>query len=109
MTRNPIVNGLAAIAYIAALMSLIFYGPALVSGFTGRLPQIPEIFAGITMLSLFVFSASVMGYIFLYQPLLLILAGEKKQGTTLFLQTVGAFGASAVLFVLIGLIFNSTL
>jgi len=108
MTRNPILNALAAIAYIALLVSLIFYGPALLAAFSFNLAQVPEIFAPITVLSLFVFSAALMGYLFLYQPLLLILAGEKKEGTKLFLQTVGAFGIGSILFVALGLIAAST-
>jgi hypothetical protein len=86
----------------------MFYGPAIFALFNFSLPQVPEIFAGITMLSLFVFSAATMGYIFLYQPALLILGGEKKEGAKLFLQTVAAFGASAFVFILIGLIVAST-
>ena len=109
MTRNPILNGLAAVAYIAGLMSLIFYGPMLFSLLNFKLGQVPEIFAGMTMVSIFVFSAAVMGYIFMYQPILLILAGEKKEGTKLFLQTTSAFAACAVLFIAIGLILTSTL
>jgi hypothetical protein len=108
MTKNPFINALAAIAYIAGLMSLIFYSSTLLAPFTLQLKQVPEVFAGITMLSLFVFSAATMGYFFLYNPILLILGGEKKEGTKLFLQTVGAFGAGAFLFVLIGLILTST-
>jgi hypothetical protein len=109
MTKNPILNGLAAVAYIAALMSVMFYGPALLAPLSINFAQVPEIFAGITMLSLFVFSAAMMGYIFLYQPILLILAGEKKEGTTLFLKTVAAFGAGSLLFIAAGLIITALL
>ena len=108
MTKNPLLNGLAAVAYIAGLMTLVFYEPTLFGLFNLKLSLVPEIFAGITMLSLFVFSAAVMGYIFLYQPILLILAGEKKEGTKLFLQTTGAFAACAAAFIIAGLIVSST-
>ena len=105
MTKSPILNALAAVAYIAALISVIFYGPTLLHL---NLAQVPDIFAPITILSLFVFSAAVMSYLFLYQPLLLVLAGEKKEGTTLFLKTVAAFGIGSLLFVGLGFIFTST-
>jgi len=108
MTKNPLLNGLAAVAYIAGLMTLIFYGPVLFGLLNLNLALVPEIFAGITMVSLFVFSAAVMGYIFLYQPILLILAGEKKEGTKLFLQTAGAFAVCAAVFIIAGLILSST-
>ena len=47
--------------------------------------------APVAVISLFTLSAAVMGYVFLYQPGLMILDGKKKQGVTLFLQTVAVF------------------
>jgi hypothetical protein len=43
-----------------------------------------------------------MGYVFLYQPLLLFLDGHKKNAVNLFLQTVAVFaGITAVVLVLL--------
>jgi hypothetical protein len=106
MTKNPIFNAGAAILYITAIVSLIFYGPSL---FNARFEDMPEIFAPITMLSLFVFSAAVMGYLFLYEPVLMIMGGEKKQGTMLFLQTTFAFGVGSLVLVITGLIASAIL
>jgi len=103
MTRNPLVNALAAVGYIAAVASLIFYTSTL-----GKLPIENSVFMPIMVLSLFVFSAAVMGYLFLYQPILLILGNEKKEGTTLFLKTLLAFGACAAAFVVAGFVITST-
>ncbi len=100
MTKNPILNALAGLFYITALVSLVFYAPNYV--------HIEEsIFIPIAMLSLFVFSAATMGYIFLYQPLQLFLDGEKKKSVTLFLQTLFAFAVSVAVFVLIGLVLTT--
>ncbi|MDB5224948.1 MAG: hypothetical protein JWO43_570 [Candidatus Adlerbacteria bacterium] len=60
-------------------------------------------FIPIAMLSLFVFSASVMSYIFLYQPLQLFLDGEKKKAVDLFLKTLAAFAVCAMVLVAAGL------
>jgi hypothetical protein len=104
MTKNPILNAGAAILYITSLVSLLFYGPSL---FNAKFEDMPAIFAPITMLSLFVFSTAVMGYLFLYEPILLILAGEKKEGTTLFLKTVAAFGVGSLALVVTGLVVSA--
>lgn len=104
MTKNPILNALCAIAYIAGLVSLVFYGQMIINVPFG---DAPTVLIPIAFLSVFVFSAALMGYLFLYQPLLLILAGEKKQGTDLFLKTVAAFGVSAFVLVVAGLLVTS--
>ncbi len=88
MTKNPVINALAGLLYIVSVVSLLYYAPM----FFGRVENIT---IPIAMLSLFVFSAASMGYIFLYQPLRLFLEREKKKSVDLFLKTLGAFAASA--------------
>lgn len=93
MTRNPIVNALAAIAYILVIASLMFYAAR--SGDTEFTVIIP-----MAIISLFTLSAAVMAYIFLYQPLQLYLEGEKNRAVKLFLNTVAVFGGvTALIFV----------
>ncbi|MEK7068679.1 MAG: hypothetical protein AAB964_02595 [Patescibacteria group bacterium] len=90
MTKNPFLNAGAAIIYIAGIiliLSSFVDGPV-----EARLPLLIPL----TMISLFTLSASVMGYIFLYQPMLFILGGKHAEGTTLFLKTVGIFAAYVV-------------
>lgn len=62
-----------------------------------------SIFVPIAMLSLFVFSASTMSYLFLYEPLCLLLDGKRKEAVVLFFQTLGVFAASAVVLLLLGI------
>lgn len=93
MTKNPIINAFSATVYIVLVVSLLFY----FSTFEG---MDNSILIPITILSLFVLSASVMGYIFIYNPLQLFLEGKKEEATSLFLKTVGTFALiTAVIFV----------
>lgn len=95
MTRNPILNALAALLYIAFIATGIWYGPQVI--------QFPDtVLAPIAFLSLFVFSAACMGYIFLYHPLRLFLEGEKKTAVDLFIKTLLAFGVCVALFISVG-------
>lgn len=102
MTKNPIVNALLGLLYIVLVVSLMYYAPK-------SIDQTGSIFLPIAMLSLFVFSAASMGYLFLYQPLQLFLEGEKKKAVDLFLKTLLTFALSASVLVLIGLYLSSHL
>ena len=94
MTQNPFINALAALGYIVAVVCVLFYGAPLLFG-----PEdTPDtILAPMAMLSLFVFSASAMAYIVLYQPIVMFIEGKKLEATNLFLKTIGIFGGFAVL------------
>ncbi len=95
MTKNPFINAACATAYISFIALFMTFGNQLFG------PK-DTILTPIAVLSLFTLSAAVMAYLFLYQPLLLLLDGHKKQAATLFLRTVGAFaGITALVFVLI--------
>ena len=97
MSQNPLINALAAVGYIIAVVLVMFYGGPLMGGPDGE----DTIFIPMAMLSLFVFSAATMGYIVLYQPLVMFLEGKKVEAVNLFLKTIGALGIfMVVLFVL---------
>lgn len=97
MTKNPIINAGVASLYITILASAMRYASSL------SRPD-DSFFAPIAFLSLFTLSAGFMGYVFLSQPIMMFLAGEKKQGVTLFVQTLGAFGV--ITFVMLVLAFS---
>lgn len=84
MTTNPFINALAALAYIAAVVSFIFYG--IEEG-----PDPEGIIMPITMLSLLVLSVLAMAYCFFFQPVQLYLDGKKREAAALFVQSVGLF------------------
>lgn len=98
MSKNPLINALAAEAYITAVASFMFYAEQYMS------EEPDTIFAPIFMLSLFVLSAAVMAYIFCYTPIKLYLDGKKEAGVKLFLQTVGAFAALTLVVLIILLV-----
>lgn len=97
MTTNPFINALAALAYISAVIALLFYGPV-VDG-----PADNTILIPIAMLSLLVFSVAAMAYIFFYNPLILFLEGKQKEGVTLFLSTLCMFGGVVIALLLAAL------
>jgi hypothetical protein len=94
MTKNPFINALTATVYITAVATIPFFGKNLFGH--GNSFLIP-----VAMISLFTLSAAVMGYLFLYQPLLLLLDGHKKNAVKLFLQTVAAFAGITIVFFLL--------
>jgi hypothetical protein len=92
MTRNPILNALAASLYIVVIGLMMFYGPRM----AGR-GNTPSVIVPIAVISLFTLSAAVMGYVFLYQPLQLFLEGDKRNAVSLFLRTVAVFAGITLL------------
>lgn len=96
MSKNPFFNAVGASAYIALVVSLLHF----VSQTQGNKPD--TVFAPVAFLSLFTFSAAVMAYLFLYQPVLFFIDGKKKEAIHLFVRTLGIFGAfTAVVWVLL--------
>ena len=60
-----------------------------------------------TVLSLFVLSAAVMGFLFLSEPLYLLAENKKQEAIAFFGKTVGFFACYVILFAII-LFFTST-
>lgn len=102
MTKNPFVNALAASAYITVLVSVLSNAPKM---------NIPEdgVLIPIAMLSLFVLSAAVMGYLFIYQPLRLFFENKQQEAVRLFLLTVASFAGITVAVVGTWLFFSTML
>ena len=99
MSRSPFWNAAAAAGYIVIIASFLFYGPKAMGGQGEDTVLIP-----IAMLSLFVLSAAVMGYLFIYQPVIMYLEGEKQSAIKLFMQTLGTFAAITVVFLSVALL-----
>ncbi len=85
MSKNPFLNALGASGYISLIVTLIFNSPKFITD--NELGMM----APILFLSLFVFSAALMGYFFLYQPLRFLVEGKQTEATKLFLTTVFSF------------------
>lgn len=93
MNKNAYLNAVLAALYIAVLVLIIQY--AIVPG-----DKPGEIIVPIIMLSLFVLSASVMGYFFILQPLILLIEGKKDRAIRFFLNTVGTFAVITLALIL---------
>ena len=97
MTTNPFYNALLAHAYIVGVATLLF------SGFSVLESQEESIFIPIGMLALLVLSVAVMAYLFFFQPIVLLLDGEREKAVKLFLQTIGIFAGTTILTLLISI------
>lgn len=89
ITKNPYVNALLAVAYICLIVTVM----NLTSGFV-MIQQ--TLFLPMAMLSLFVFSAAVMGFLFVFEPFTLYFEGKRPEAIIFFLKTLGTFGVCAV-------------
>ena len=92
MTQNPFYNAILAAGYIV-LVVFIMQGLQVF----GTVPD--NILMPMVALSLFVLSAAVMGYLFFYQPAMLYLEGQQREGVNLFLRTVGLFAMITAAFI----------
>lgn len=94
MTKNPFLNAIAATVYIIVVSTIMFFG--------GKINHGKDTFlTPIAILSLFSFSAAVMGYIFLYQPFQMYFDNKRKEALNLFLQTVASFGVITIVLLII--------
>lgn len=91
MSKNPIVNALSASIYIILVVAII----NVIMKTQGNKPD--SAFAPIIFLSLLTLSVAIMGYIFFYQPVVLLIDGKKKEALNLFVQTVAVFGVITAL------------
>ncbi len=94
MSQNPFLNALAALGYILGVASVIYLVSLYLPNDNDGFP----VFNFTLFISLFVFSAAVMGYIILSKPITLYLDGQKKEGINLFLGTLGAFALLTFIF-----------
>jgi len=99
MTKNPYINALAAGAYIALVVLVITYGPALVRN------KPDTIFAPMAALSLLVLSVAFMGYAFFFQPAALYADGKKREAVEFFTKTLLAFAGITAVIVLVAFSF----
>lgn len=99
MTKNPFYNASFAIAYIIGIVTLASFAPTLFGS------QKDNILMPMGMLALLVLSVAVMAYLFFYQPVIMLLDGERTNAVKLFLQTVGVFAiGTGIIFVITFLI-----
>ena len=91
MKQHPILNALAAIAYIAVVVTFMQF----IESVRHDTPDTP--IDGLGFLSLLVFSAAVMAFLFFYQPVSLLIENKKHEALSYFLKTLGHFGMITIL------------
>lgn len=99
--KKPFLHALGAALYIVIIVFIV--------QFVGSVLKITNgtIVAPMTMLSVFVLSAAVMGYLFLSEPLYLLMENRKKEAITWFAKVVGFFACFVAFFTIL-LFLNST-
>ena len=93
--KKPFLHALAAALYIVVI---VFVAQAVGSALKD---QNDSIITPMTMLSLFVLSAAIMGYLFLSEPLQLFLENKKQEAVTFFAKTVGIFACFIAVFTIL--------
>src|SRR3989344_5819939 len=101
MTKNPFINALCAAGYISLLATAVFTMPNYITD------NELWMMAPILFLSLFVISAAIMGYLFVYPSARLLIEGKQTEATKLFLSTIFAF-AGIILAILLAWILISS-
>ncbi len=93
--KKPFLHALGAALYIVGIVGLVWL-------FGHFLKDQPDtIIIPMTMLSLFVLSATVMGYLFLSEPIYLLLDNKKQEAIVFFGKTVGIFACFVVIFTIV--------
>ena len=101
MNKNPFFNAVFAAVYIVVIVIII-------NAITSISTLQETILIPMVMLSLFVLSAAVMGFLFVYEPLRLHLDNQRREAIIFFAKTVGYFAFFAAFF-LSALLYTSIL
>ncbi len=93
--KKPFLHAFAAALYIVVIVLVIQVAASVLKN------QNDTIIIPMTMLSLFVLSAAVMGFLFLSEPLQLLIENRKKEALAFFSKVVGIFACFVVVFVVL--------
>ena len=94
MRWSPFLNAVGAAAYVWGVVLLVHHIASLHH-------DTPDNLTGTAAaLSLLVFSAAVMGFLFFYRPAVLLLENKKGEAISFFLKTLGTFGVITLLVIL---------
>ena len=93
--EKPFLHALAAALYIVIIVFVV-------NAVTSALKSENEtIIIPMTMLGLFVLPAAVMGFLFLSEPLILLMANKKREAVVFFAKVVGFFACFVALFTIL--------
>ena len=91
--KKPFIYASVAALYIVGIVTLIQQ-----SGRIGPNKPDDSVVAPMVMLSLLVLSVSVMGFLFVSEPIMLYVSGKKKEAVSYFMKTVGYFAIYVIVF-----------
>ena len=91
--RKHFTYALAAALYIVLIVFLINKITTIIPGETIVIPMV--------MLSLFVLSAAVMGFLFFSEPIFLFIENKKHEAIVFFGKTVGIFACFVIIFIVL--------
>ncbi len=90
MKWTPVISAASAGAYIGAIALFMRFIESV------RHDTPDTLLDSMGFMSLLVFSAAVMAFLFFYQPILRLVEGKKAEAMLYFLKTLGIFGAITV-------------
>jgi len=90
MKWNPFLNAIAAALYIGFVVLFM----RLIESVRHDTPD--TLLDGMGMISLLVFSAATMAFLFFYQPVLKLIENKEAEAVSYFLKTLGIFGAVTI-------------
>ncbi|MFA5838429.1 MAG: hypothetical protein WC849_00620 [Candidatus Paceibacterota bacterium] len=92
-TKKPFLYATTVAVYIVVIVLIINIMSSLLHDETIIIPMI--------MLSLFVLSTAIMGFLFLSEPIHLYMENQKQEAINFFLKIVGIFACFVILFLIL--------
>lgn len=102
MTKKPFLNALIASCYVILVSLIPTFGDRLEFVVTPKIAMI----APILFLSIFTLSAAVMALLFFYQPVVLLIEGNKVGAFKMLIETILSFAVTTLSLFLIALLFS---
>jgi hypothetical protein len=93
--KKPFLYASGAALYIIIVVVILQTASYVFKNMSGTM------FVPMAMLSMFVLSAAIMGYLFLSEPLYLLLENRKQEAVTFFAKIVGFFACFVALFAIL--------
>jgi hypothetical protein len=91
--KKPFIYALAAALYIVIIVFVINTVTTVLPGKTIIIPMV--------MLGLFVLSAAIMGFLFIFEPLQLYMENRKQEAINFFAKIVGIFACFVAVFLIL--------
>jgi len=98
--KRPFINATFAATYIVIIVSVVNITNSILKDLN------ETIIIPMTMLSLFVLSAAIMGYLFLSEPVSLLIEKRKQDAIIFFVKTVAFFACYVAFFAIAVLLTN---